>query len=92
LYTNATVGEKENNHIESVLDGDKELLRDDPTSTTKSTKETTVSHLNQSRQNIVVDGKLYRCNKVRVIGEKNKVVYMKYLQCGMALDKYNGSK
>jgi hypothetical protein len=57
--TNATVGEKENDHIESVLDGDKELLRDELTSAAKSTKETTVSHLNQSRQNIVVDGKLY---------------------------------
>jgi hypothetical protein len=84
--TNGTVGEKENNHIESVLDGDKELLRDEPSFATKSTKETTVSHLNQSRQHIVVDEKLYKCNKVRVIGEKNEVVYIKYLQCGMALD------
>ncbi len=55
-------------------------------------KKTTVSHLNKSRQNIVVDGKLYRCNKVRVIGEKNNVVYVKYLQCAIALDKANGSK
>ncbi len=70
--TNATVGERENNHIESVLDKDKELLRDEPSSTTKSTKETTASHFNQSQQNIVVDGKLYRCNKVRVVGEKIK--------------------
>ncbi len=60
-------------------------------SATNSTRETTVSHLNQSRKNIVVDGKLYRCNKVRVVGEK-KGGYMKYLQCGMALDKANGSK
>jgi hypothetical protein len=55
-------------------------------------KETTVSHLNKSRHNIVVDGKLYRCNKVRVIGEKNNVVYVKYLQYGMALDEADGSK
>jgi hypothetical protein len=55
-------------------------------------KESTVSHLNKSRQNIVVDGKLYRCNKVRVVGKKNNVVYVKYLQRGMALDKANGSK
>ena len=55
-------------------------------------KETTVSHLKQSRQNTVVDGKLYRCNKVRVVGEKNKEVNIKYLQCGMALDKSDGSK
>ncbi len=68
--TNATDGEKDNNVIESVQDGDKGLLRD-PSSPTKSTKETTVSHLNLSRQNIVVDGKLYRCNKVRFVGEKN---------------------
>jgi hypothetical protein len=61
-------------------------------SATNSMKKTTVSHLNKSRQNIVVDGKLYRCNKVRVIGEKNNVVYVKYLQCAIALDKANGSK
>ncbi len=30
--------------------------------------------------------------KVRVVGEKNKVVYMKYLQCRMALDKADGAK
>jgi hypothetical protein len=90
--TNATVGEKDNYVIESVQDGVNELLRDEPSSATKSTKETTVSHLNLSRQNIVVDGKLYRCNKVRAIGEINKVVYVKYLQCGMALDKANASK
>jgi hypothetical protein len=69
-----------------------ELLRDMSLSTRNSMKETTVCHLNKSRQNIVVDGKLYRCNKVRVIGEKNNVVYVKYLRCGMALDKANGSK
>jgi hypothetical protein len=28
--------------------------------------------------------------KVRVVGEKNNVMYVKYLQCGMALDKANG--
>jgi hypothetical protein len=70
IDTNATVGEKDNNVIESVQDGVNELLRDEPSSATKSTKETTVSHLNLSRQNIVVDGKLYRCNKDRIIGEK----------------------
>jgi hypothetical protein len=90
--TNATTGELDNNVIESVLDGKNELLRDVSSSTTNSMKEATVSHLNKSRQNIVVDGKLYRCNKVRVIGEKNNVVYVKYLQCGMALDKADGLK
>jgi hypothetical protein len=69
-----------------------ELLRDVSSSVTNLMKETTVCHLNKSRQNIVVDGKLYRCNKVRVIGEKNNVVFVKYLQCGMALNKADGSK
>jgi hypothetical protein len=55
-------------------------------------KETTFSHLNKSRQNIVVDGKMYRCNKVKVKGEKKNTVYVKHLQCGMALDKADGSK
>jgi hypothetical protein len=68
--TNATIGEKDNNVIESVQDEKNELLRDVSSSATNSMKETTVSYLNESRQNIVVDGKLYRCNKVRVIGEK----------------------
>ncbi len=90
--TNATIAEKDINVIESVQDGKNELLRDVSSSATNSMKETTVSHLNKSRQNIVVDGKLYGCNKVRVIGEKNNAVYVKYLQCGMALDKADVSK
>jgi hypothetical protein len=90
--TNATTGELDNNVIKSVLDGKNKLLRDVLSSTTNSMNETTDSHLNKSRQNIVVDGKLYRCNKVRVVGEKNNVVYLKYLQCGMALDKADGLK
>jgi hypothetical protein len=71
--TNATSGEKDNNVIESVQDGMNELLSDVSSSATNIMKETTVSHLNESRQNIVVDGKLYRCNKVRVVGEKRKL-------------------
>ncbi len=90
--TNATIAEKDNNVIESLQDGNNELLRDVSSSATNSTKKTTVCHLNKSRQNIVVDGKLYRCNKVRVFGEENNVVYVKYLQCGMALDKADGLK
>jgi hypothetical protein len=90
--TNATTAELDDNVVESVLDGKNELLRDVSSSATNSMKETTASHLNESRQNIVVDGKLYRCNKVRVVGEKNNVVYVKYLQCGMTLDKAHGSK
>jgi hypothetical protein len=90
--TNATIAEHHNNIIESVHDGNNELLRDVSSSATFSPKETTVSHLNKSRQNIVVDGKMYRCNKVKVFGEKKNIVYVKYLQCGRALDKADGSK
>jgi hypothetical protein len=56
--TDATIAEKDNNVIDSVQDGKNELLRDVSSSATNSMKETTVSHLNKSRQNIVVDGKL----------------------------------
>jgi hypothetical protein len=90
--TDATITEHHNNVIESVHDGNNELLRDVSSSATFSTKETTVSHLNKSRQNIVVDGKMYRCNKVKVYGEKKNIGYVKYLQCGMALDIADGSK
>jgi hypothetical protein len=86
------IAEIDNNAIESVQDRKIELLRGVSLSATNSMRETTVCHLNKSRQNIIVDGKLYRCNKVRVVGEKNNVVYVKNLQCGMALDKADGSK
>jgi hypothetical protein len=88
----ATIAEKDNNVIESVQDGKNDLLRDVSSSPRNSMKETTVCHLNKSQQNIVVDGKLYGCNKVRVVGEKNNVVYVNYAQCGMALDRANWSK
>jgi hypothetical protein len=45
-----------------------------------------------SRKDIDIDGCKYRCNKVKVRGEKKNVVYVKYLQCWMALDKADGSK
>jgi hypothetical protein len=54
--TNATIGENDNNVIESFQDGKNELLRDVSSSATNSMKETSVSHLNKNRQNIVVDG------------------------------------
>jgi hypothetical protein len=92
VVPDATIAEKDNNVLESVQDGKIELLRDVSSSSRNSMKETTVSPLNESRQNIVVDGKLYRCNKIRVIGEKNNVVCVKYLQCGIALDKADGLK
>ncbi len=52
--TNATTAELDNKVIESVLDGNNELLRDVSSSATNSMKETTVSHLNKSRQNILL--------------------------------------
>ncbi len=61
-------------------------------SATSSTQDTTVSHFNASRKDIDIYGCKYRCNKVKVRGEKKNVVYVKYLQCWMALDKANGSK
>ncbi len=92
VYTNATIAGKDKNVIDSVQDRKIELLRDVSSSATNSMKETTACHLNEVRQNIVVDGKLHGCNKVRVIGKKNNVVYVKYLQCEMASDKANGLK
>ncbi len=53
----ATIAKHHNNGIEVVHDGNNELLRDESLSPTLSMKETTVSHLNKSRWNIVVDGK-----------------------------------
>jgi hypothetical protein len=61
-------------------------------SATSSTQDTTVSHFNASRKDIDIDGRKYRCNKVKVRGEIKNVVYVKYLQCWMAVDKANGSK
>ncbi len=90
--TDATIAEHHNNGIELVHDGNNKLFRDESPSATLSTKDMTVSHLNESRQNIVVDGKMYRCNKVKVKGEQTNIVYVNYLQCGMALDKADGSK
>jgi hypothetical protein len=90
--TDATIAEHHNNVMESIHDGNNELLRDVSSSATFSMKETTGSDLNESRQNIVVDGKMYRCNKVKVLGEKKNIVYVKYLQCVMAFDIADGLK
>jgi hypothetical protein len=58
VVPDATIAEKDNNNIESVQDGKIELLRDVSSSATNSMKETTACHLNESRQTIVIDGKL----------------------------------
>jgi hypothetical protein len=56
--TDATIAEHHNNVIESVHDRNSNLLRDVSSSANFSTKKTTVSHLNESSRNIVVDGKM----------------------------------
>ncbi len=88
----ATIAKQTINVSDSVLDGKKDQFRDVSASATSSMQDMTVSYFNASRQNIVVDGRTYRCNKVKVRGEKKNVVYVKYLQCWMALDNANRSK
>jgi hypothetical protein len=72
--TDATIAKHHNNVIESVHDGNNELLRNVSSSATFSTKEMTVSHLNKSRQNIVVDGKMYNATKSRSL-VKRKILF-----------------
>jgi hypothetical protein len=88
----ATITEQNMNVTESVLDGKNEQVRDMSASLTSSKQDTTVSHFNASRKDIKIDGRKYRCNKVMVRGEKKNIVYVKYLQCWMALDKADGSE
>ncbi len=88
----ATIAEQNMNVTESVLDGKNEQVRDMSASLTSSMQDTTVSHFNKRRKDIKIDGRKYRCNKVMVRGEKKNIVYVKYLQCWMALDKADGSK
>jgi hypothetical protein len=88
----ATIAEQTINVSESVLDGKNDQFRDVSASATSSMQDTTVSHFNASRKDIDIDGRKYRCNKVKVRGEKKNVVYVTYLQLWMALDKADGSK
>ena len=50
-----------------------------------------VSHYNNSKRSIVIDGKPFKCNGVIVKGDSVKT-YTKYFQCNMVLDKSDGSK
>ncbi len=88
----ATIAEQNMNVTKSVLDGKNKQVRDVSASLTSGTQDTTVGHFNASRKDIKIDGCKYRCTKVMVRGEKKNIVYVKYLQCWMALDKANGSK
>ena len=53
------------------------------------TKE--VSHHNDSKRSVVIDGKPFKCNGVKVKGDSVKT-YTKYFQCNMVLDQSDGSK
>jgi hypothetical protein len=53
------------------------------------TKE--VSHHNDSKRSVVIDGKPFKCNGVTVKGDSVKT-YTKYFQCNMVLDQSDGSK
>ncbi len=49
------------------------------------------SHYNNSRKDIFLDGKHYKCN--RVVTERDKILmYTKYFQCAMVFDQADGSK
>ncbi len=86
----ATIAEQNMNVTEFVLGGKNEQVRDVSAFLTSSTQDTFVSHFNASRKDIEIDGRKYRFNKVMVRGEKKNIVYVKYFQCWMALDKADG--
>jgi hypothetical protein len=50
-----------------------------------------LSHHNNSKRSVVIDGKPFKCNGVIVKGDSVKT-YTKYFQCNMVLDKSDGSK
>ena len=50
-----------------------------------------VSHHNDSKGSVVIDGKPFKCNGVKVKGDSVKT-YTKYFQCNMVLDQSDGSK
>jgi hypothetical protein len=52
----ATIAKQTINVSDSILDGNNNQFRDVSASATSSVQETTVSHFNASRQNIVADG------------------------------------
>ncbi len=54
------------------------------------------SHYNHSQKEVIIYGKLYKCCKIKVEGgekgDMKKIIYTKYFQCAMAIDKSDGSK
>ena len=50
-----------------------------------------VSHHNDSKRSVVIDGQPFKCNGVTVKGDSVKT-YTKYFQCNMVLDQSDGSK
>jgi hypothetical protein len=50
-----------------------------------------LSHHNDSKRSVVIDGKPFKCNGVKVKGDSVKT-YTKYFQCNMVLDQSDGSK
>jgi hypothetical protein len=50
-----------------------------------------VSHHNDSKRSVVIDGQPFKCNGVKVKGDSVKT-YTKYFQCNMVLDQSDGSK
>jgi hypothetical protein len=63
----ATIAEQTINVSDSVLDGKNNQFRDVSASATSSTHDTIVSHFIASRKDIDIDGRKYRCNKVKVL-------------------------
>ena len=49
------------------------------------------SNYNESKKFVTIDGKLFKCQMVKVEGNLIKT-YTKYFQCGMVLDRLDGSK
>jgi hypothetical protein len=60
----ATIAKQNMNVTKSVLDGKNKQVRDVSASLTSSMQDMTVSHFNESRKDIEIDGHKYRCNKV----------------------------
>ena len=57
----------------------------------KGRKSGDASNYNESKKYVIIDGKLLKCQMVKVEGNLIKT-YTKYLQCAIVLDRSNGSK
>ena len=72
------------------LDGDNSLLSTNA-SERKFRKKCDASCYNESQKDVIIEGKLFKCNSVKVEGNLIKT-YTKYFQCDMVLDRSDGSK